>query len=169
MPSTDRGSIRPCQSKRRLCSSGTGREARGRPSVAFHSVVVFALLFLVVPIVELAVIMQVGSAIGVWNTLGLLVLMSVLGGWLMKREGLGVFRRVQRTIDQGGVPTTDLVDGFLILFGGALMLTPGFLTDVLGMSLLLPPVRAVVRRALRRRFSVMAVRRTGGAAGIIDL
>lgn len=132
---------------------------------------VFALLFLVIPLVELAVIIQVGGAIGAWNTIGLLVLMSVLGGWLMKREGLGVLRRVQRTIDAGGVPTTDLVDGFLVLFGGALMLTPGFLTDILGMSLLLPPVRAVVRRSLRHRFTTMAVRRTGGTGptGIIDV
>jgi UPF0716 protein FxsA len=131
-------------------------------------VAVFALLFLVVPIVELAVIIQVGGSIGVWNTLGLLVLMSVLGAWLMKREGLGVLRRMRRTVEAGGVPTTDLVDGFLILFGGALMLTPGFLTDGLGMALLLPPVRAVVRRVLRERFTAVAVRR-GGPGGVIDL
>jgi UPF0716 protein FxsA len=134
-------------------------------------VVLFALLFLVVPLVELAIIIQVGGTIGAWNTIGLLLLMSVLGGWLMKREGLGVLRRVQRTLSQGGVPTTDLVDGFLILFGGALMLTPGFLTDVLGMSLLLPPVRAVVRRSLRHRFTTMAVHRSGGpgSTGVIDV
>lgn len=136
-------------------------------SVPFHSVPVLVLLFLVVPIVELAVIIQVGQAVGVWNTIGLLVLMSVLGGWLMKREGLGVLRRVQRTIDAGRVPTTELVDGLLIVIGGALMLTPGFLSDILGMSLLLPPVRAVVRRTLARRFTVMATSHRPG--GVIDV
>ena len=124
-----------------------------------------ALLFLVVPIVELAVIIQVGQAAGVWNTIGLLVLMSLVGGWLMKREGLGVLRRVQRSVEQGRVPGTELVDGLLILVGGALMLTPGFLTDVLGLSLLLPPVRAVVRRVAARRLTVAAQHHTG----IIDL
>lgn len=128
---------------------------------------VLALLFLVVPILELAVILQVGSAIGVWNTIGLLLLMSVLGGWLMKKEGLGVLRRIQRTIEQGRVPGTDLVDALLILLGGALMLTPGFLSDLLGMSLLLPPVRAVVRRVLARRFTLAATTRS--PHGIIDL
>ena len=126
---------------------------------------VLALLFLVVPIVELAVIVQVGQAVGVWNTIGLLLLMSVLGGWLMKREGLGVLRRIQRTVEQGRVPSTELVDGVLIVVGGALMLTPGFLSDVLGISLLLPPVRAVVRRVAARRLTIAARARTG----IIDL
>lgn len=164
MPSTDRGSIRPCQSNRRR-SSDTGREARPGGSVAFHSVALLALLFLVVPIVELAVIIQVGQAAGVWNTIGLLVLMSLVGGWLMKREGLGVLRRVQRSVEQGRVPGTELVDGLLILVGGALMLTPGFLTDVLGLSLLLPPVRAVVRRVAARRLTIAAQHHTG----IMDL
>jgi len=128
-------------------------------------VALLALLFLVVPIVELAVIIQVGQAAGVWNTIGLLVLMSLVGGWLMKREGLGVLRRVQRSVEQGRVPGTELVDGLLILVGGALMLTPGFLTDVLGLSLLLPPVRAVVRRVAARRLTIAAQHHTG----IIDL
>jgi UPF0716 protein FxsA len=124
-----------------------------------------ALAFLVVPLLELAVLLQVGSAIGVLNTLGLLVLSSVVGGWLMKREGLGVLRRVQLAVSQGRVPGAELVDAFLILFGGALMLTPGFLTDLVGILLLLPPVRVVVRAALRRRFAVRVARHTR----IIDL
>lgn len=112
------------------------------------------LLFLVVPLVELYVIIQVGSAIGALNTVGLLVLMGLAGGWLMKREGLGALRRVQSQLGQGRVPGTELVDGFLILFGGALMLSPGFLTDVLGLALLVPPARSLVRRALARRFQL---------------
>ena len=108
-------------------------------------------LFIGVPFAEIYVLLQVGHVIGVVNTLGLLILISVVGAWLAKREGLGVLRRLQRSIDSGRVPGTELVDGFLILLAGALMLTPGFLTDILAILLLLPPVRAVVRRELRRR------------------
>jgi UPF0716 protein FxsA len=108
-------------------------------------------LFIAVPFAEIYVLLQVGHAIGVVNTLGLLILVSVVGAWLAKREGLGVLRRMQRSIDAGRVPGTELVDGFLILLAAALMLTPGFLTDILAILLLLPPVRAVVRRELRRR------------------
>ena len=108
-------------------------------------------LFIGVPFAEIYVLLQVGQAIGAVNTLGLLILISVVGAWLAKREGLGVLRRMQRSIDSGRVPGTELVDGFLILRAGALMLTPGFLTDILAILLLLPPVRAVVRREVRRR------------------
>jgi UPF0716 protein FxsA len=112
---------------------------------------VLVVLFIGVPFAEIYVLLQVGHAIGVVNTLGLLILISVVGAWLAKREGLGVLRRMQRSIEAGRVPGTELVDGFLILLAGALMLTPGFLTDILAILLLLPPVRAVVRRELRRR------------------
>ncbi|MGH9011209.1 MAG: FxsA family protein [Acidimicrobiia bacterium] len=112
---------------------------------------VLVALFIGVPFAEIYVLLQVGHVIGVVNTLGLLILISVVGAWLAKREGLGVLRRMQRSIDAGRVPGTELVDGFLILLAGALMLTPGFLTDILAILLLLPPVRAVVRRELRRR------------------
>lgn len=129
-----------------------------------------ALLFLVIPIAELYVIIQVAHAIGVFDTLGLLVLDSLLGGWLMKREGMGVLRRLQAKLSTGELPSTELVDGFLILFGGALMLAPGFLTDILGMALLLPPVRAVARRLLARRFKATITTRGSASFGdVIDL
>lgn len=118
---------------------------------------VLVVVFLVVPLVELYVLIQVGSAIGALNTIALLVLMGVAGGWLMKREGLSTMRRIQSQLGQGRLPGTELVDGFLILFGGALMLTPGFLSDAFGLALLVPPVRAVVRRVLARRFSARIV------------
>lgn len=129
---------------------------------------VLALLFIVVPLVELYVIIQVGQSIGALNVIGLLIVMSIAGGWLMKQQGLGVLRRVQDQLHDGQVPGREIVDGFLILFGGALMLTPGFLTDVLGIALLLPPFRAVVRAGLARRFRVIAVNR-GGLGDVIDL
>jgi len=110
------------------------------------------LLFLVVPIAEIYVIIQVGSWLGFWPTVGLMILISVVGAWLAKREGLGILRRMQRQLTQGEVPSRDLVDGFLVLLAGALLLTPGFITDAFAIVLLLPPSRAFVRGALRRRF-----------------
>ena len=110
-------------------------------------------LFIGVPFAEIYVLLQVGHVIGVFNTLALLVIVSVVGAWLAKREGLGVVRRMQRSIEAGRVPGAEVVDGFLILLAAALMLTPGFLTDIVAIFLLLPPVRAVVRRELRRRFA----------------
>ncbi|MGH9154168.1 MAG: FxsA family protein [Acidimicrobiales bacterium] len=116
---------------------------------------VLFLLFLVVPFLELYVILQVGQAIGALNTIAVLIAVSVVGAWLVKREGLGVLRRARERVDRGAVPGRELVDGVLILFAGALLLTPGFLTDLVAVLLLLPPVRAAVRtsatRFLRRR------------------
>ena len=127
-------------------------------------------VFVIGPIVELAVLIKVGAAIGVLNTVGLLVLSGVLGSWLAKRAGLSVLRRVQDSIAAGRVPAAEMVDGLLVLFGGALMIAPGFVTDVLGMSLMLPPVRAVVRRTLRKRFEMRIEGTAGpGGPGIIDL
>jgi len=110
------------------------------------------LLFIVVPIVELYVLIQVGQEIGALATIALLLVISVVGAWLVKREGMGVWRRVKQQVAAGKVPGADLVDAFLILLAGALLLTPGFVTDVLGITLLLPPTRALVRRTVRRRF-----------------
>ncbi|MDP8938046.1 MAG: FxsA family protein [Actinomycetota bacterium] len=123
--------------------------------------VVLALIFLVIPILELAVIIQVGESLGALNTVGLLILISLAGAWLVKREGLGVWRRFNAQVRAGGVPTREIADGVLIIFAGALLLTPGFLTDVLGLLLLLPPVRGALRGAAMLRASrrVMRVRR----------
>jgi UPF0716 protein FxsA len=107
-----------------------------------------ALLFLVVPFVELYVLIQVGQAIGALPTIAILVIDSLVGAWLVKREGLRVLRRAQDQVQRGVVPGTELVDGLLILFAGALMLTPGFLTDALATFLLIPPIRVVVRRLM---------------------
>ena len=127
---------------------------------------VLLLLFLVVPVAELAVIVQVAGSMGVLPTLGLLVLISVAGAWLVKREGLGALRRVQDNLARGELPTSDLVDGLLILFAGALLLTPGFVTDSVGFLLLLPPSRAVIRAVVLRRVARRIVEGLGfGVAG----
>jgi UPF0716 protein FxsA len=112
-----------------------------------------ALLFLVVPFVELFVLIQVGQVIGPWWTIGALVAVSVAGSWLVKREGLSTLRRAQTDMRQGSVPGTALVDGVLILFAGALLLTPGFLTDLIGLGLLVPPVRLALRTFARKRIA----------------
>lgn len=103
------------------------------------------LLLLLVPVVELFVLIQVGREIGVLATLGALVLMGLLGAWLAKRQGVSVVRRARRQVEAGRPPAREALDGVLILFAGGLLLLPGFVSDVLAIALLLPPVRAAVR------------------------
>lgn len=125
-----------------------------------------ALLAVLLPIAELYVIVLVATKLGVLDTIGLLIAVSLVGGWLVKREGLGVLRRLQRTLDAQATPHKELLDGFLILVAGVLLSVPGFLTDVPGVLLLLPPVRVAARSllmaSLRRRGS-LAIRIVGGA------
>src|ERR671931_1118774 len=104
------------------------------------------LLFIAVPIAELAVIIQVGQLIGVWWTIALLIADSLLGAWLMRHQGRAAWRRFNEAVQRGRVPAREVLDGALVIFGGALLLTPGFITDVLGLILLLPPTRELVRR-----------------------
>jgi UPF0716 protein FxsA len=122
------------------------------------------LLFIVVPIVELAVIIQVGEAIGVWWTIALLIADSVLGSLLMRSQGRAVWRRFNTTLQAGRAPAREVADGVLVIFGGALLLTPGFLSDILGLLLLLPPTRAVIRRVfLREAMKRITVTMAAGA------
>ena len=114
---------------------------------------VLVALFLVVPFLELFVLLQVGQQIGAIPTVVILIVVSIVGGWLVKREGVGVWRRMNEQVRSGRVPGKELADAALILFGGALLLTPGFLTDILGVALLAPPTRAVVRVELLRRMA----------------
>lgn len=109
-------------------------------------------LFLVMPVAELAVIVAVAGQVGILETIALLVLISVVGAWLVKREGISVLRRLQSQLHNGKLPHHELIDGFLVLFAGALLLTPGFLTDLLALVLLLPPTRALVRNVVGNSF-----------------
>lgn len=126
---------------------------------------ILALLFIVVPIAELALIIKVGSYLGVWPTIALLIAMSVGGAWLVKWQGIFTLRRIQVELTAGRLPTRQLVDGALIILAGALMLTPGFLTDIAGILLLIPPTRIAVRSALMRRFRGRVVAYVPGRAG----
>ena len=111
------------------------------------------LVFIVVPIAELFLIIQVGELIGVWWTIALLIADSILGSVLMRSQGRAAWRRFNVALQAGRPPAREVLDGVLVIFGGALLLTPGFISDILGLLLLLPPTRAVVRAILVRRFA----------------
>lgn len=117
--------------------------------------------FVVVPLLEIVVLIQVGQVIGPWWTILLLVADSVLGSWLIKREGGRAWAALRTALATGRMPARELADGALILVGGTLMLSPGFVTDALGIVLILPLTRPVARRVLSRVFA----RRLAGAPG----
>ena len=126
-------------------------------------------LFVVVPIAVLAVLIQIGELIGVWWTIALLIADAVLGSLLARSQGRATWRRFNEALRAGRPPAREVMDGALVISGGALLLTPGFLSDILGACLLLPPTRAFVRAVLVRRYlgrmtAAMAVPR-GGPAG----
>lgn len=109
------------------------------------------LLIIGVPIAELYVFVQVTHAIGFFNSLLVLAAISVVGGWLVKRQGLRVLRRFTAQAERGVVPSREIADGVALLVAGALLLTPGFITDALGALLFVPPVRGLVRGLVSRR------------------
>jgi UPF0716 protein FxsA len=119
------------------------------------------LVFIVVPIVELYVIIKVGGLIGVLPTLALLLADAVLGSLLLKHQGRGAWRRFNQALAERRFPGKEVADGLMIAVGATLLLTPGFITDIFGLFLLIPPTRAVARRLLRgyaaRRFVVVGM------------
>jgi UPF0716 protein FxsA len=108
------------------------------------------LAFVAVPLVEVYVLVQVGQVIGAWWTVLLLVLSGIVGSWLMRREGSRAWRGLTTALSSGRMPGRELADGALVLVGGTLMLTPGFVSDVVGILLILPLTRPVARRLLAR-------------------
>jgi UPF0716 protein FxsA len=110
------------------------------------------ILFTVVPIVELALLIQIGKVIDVGPTIGLILLTGIIGATLARHEGLRTLRQIRNELNAGRMPGTQLVDALMILVAGALLITPGILTDCVGFALLLPPVRALMRRWLEKRF-----------------
>ena len=126
-------------------------------------------LFIVIPIVELYVIIQIGSLIGVWPTIALLLADAILGSMLLRHQGRGAWRRFNAALAERRFPGKEVADGLLIAIGGTLLLTPGFVTDILGAIFLIPPTRALVRRLMRgyvgRRFVVMGAPGGFGTTG----
>lgn len=129
--------------------------------------ILILLLLILVPIAELYVIIQVGQAIGALPTIGLLILSSLLGTALLRSQGRLAWRRFRTAISAGRAPAREVVDGALILLGGSLLIVPGFISDVFGLLLLLPPTRVAVRTLLlsgARGRMLMAAVSLGGAS-----
>jgi UPF0716 protein FxsA len=105
--------------------------------------------FIVVPLVELYVIIKVGGAIGIGPTVALLLIDSLLGAFLLRHQGRAAWVAFNRAMAESRIPAKEVLDGVLIIFGGALLLTPGFITDIFGLMLLIPPTRAIVRSFLK--------------------
>jgi len=124
---------------------------------------VLAVAFIVVPIVEVWLLIQAGSVIGGWETFGLMILISLVGAALVRREGLGLLARMQARVNTGELPTRELVQGVLVAIAGALLLTPGFLTDAIGLVFLFPPTRAGIAALVLARY-----RRRGTLTSWVD-
>jgi UPF0716 protein FxsA len=121
-----------------------------------------ALALLVVPVAEIFVIIQVGQVIGGWPTVALLLAESVLGAWLIKREGRRAWRALQSSFQTGKMPGRELADAALVLIGGTLLLTPGFITDIFGFFFVLPFTRPLARRAMTAFFGRRLATQLGG-------
>ncbi|MEM9523209.1 MAG: FxsA family protein [Pseudomonadota bacterium] len=121
------------------------------------------LVFLAVPLIEIALFIQVGGAIGLWPTLMVVVLTAGAGAYLMRSQGRNALRELQRSFSELRDPAEPLAHGAMILFAGALLLTPGFFTDAFGLSLMVPGVRTIVFRWIRTRINVR-----GGFSGPIE-
>jgi UPF0716 protein FxsA len=128
--------------------------------------------FLVIPIVEIYVLIQVGQVIGAWWTVLLLIADSLFGSWLLKREGSRAWRALQAAFESGRMPTKELADAALIVFGGTLMITPGFVSDIVGLLAILPFTRPIARRMLgafvaRRVVVIRDARRPGPSEDVV--
>ena len=111
------------------------------------------LLFIIVPIAEILLLIQVGQAIGPWWTVAILVADSILGSVLLRLQGRAAWRRFGEAMQAGRVPAREVIDGALVIAGGVLLLTPGFISDAFGLLLLVPPTRAIVRALVARRLA----------------
>lgn len=126
---------------------------------------ILLLLFIVVPIIEVFILIQVGQVIGAWWTVGLVVLTAVIGSLLLRMEGLATLFRLQNTLRRGEVPAFELMEGALLLVGGALLLTPGLFTDAIGFTCLLPWTRRPLVRWAMQRGTMFVQARHGEAHG----
>lgn len=109
------------------------------------------LLFILVPITEMWILIEVGGRIGALNTIGLVLLTAVIGASMLRQQGLQTLSRAQQRMNSGELPAQEMLEGLALAFGGALLLTPGFVTDTIGFLCLIPPTRAAIVAALLRR------------------
>ncbi len=140
-------------------------------------VLVILLALIATPLVEIAVFIEVGERIGLWSTLGLVVLTAVIGTALLRQQGLATLASARATVERGGMPVQEVLDGVCLLIAGAFVLTPGFITDGFGAALLLPPLRRVIQRWAMKRLMARGTIdvkmhgshwRRGGEDGVID-
>lgn len=110
--------------------------------------------FIGVPLLEIAVFIEVGDRLGLWNTLAVVILTAIIGTALLRIQGLATLARARGQIDQGALPTRELFDGLCLLFAGALLLTPGFVTDTIGFALFVPQIRNLLRQWLGKRLEL---------------
>ena len=126
-------------------------------------------LFILLPIAELYLIYKVGDTIGIWWTLGLLAADSVVGSLLLRSQGQAAWQRLNEALVAGRMPHREVQDGVLIVFGGAFLITPGFLTDIIGILMLLPPTRPLVRRLVMRALTRRVERQMSQPQGPFDV
>ncbi|WP_372834306.1 FxsA family protein [Pontibacterium sp.] len=115
------------------------------------------LLFIIVPIIEITLLIQVGQAIGAWYTVGLVVMSAFVGVNMLRYQGLSTLARAQQRANQGEIPGSEMVEGIVLAVGGALLVTPGFVTDVIGFCCLIPYTRQGLAKAMISRFTVVAM------------
>ncbi|MBR9882746.1 MAG: FxsA family protein [Oceanospirillales bacterium] len=123
------------------------------------------LLFIVLPIVEITVLLKVGQAIGAWYTVGLVLLSAFIGVNMLRHQGLATLSRAQQRLDRQEMPGQEMVEGIVLAVGGALLVTPGFVTDAIGFSCLIPPLRQAFVRLLMSRFTVIVASRAQSGMG----
>ena len=154
-------------------SGGMGDRPTSGCAILLSVFVALMLALLCVPLLELVVIVQVSGFVGVWETIGLMVLVSVVGAWMVRRSGFGVIQQAKYRLAQGEMPTSELFDGSLILVAGAFMLTPGFFTDAIGLLILFQPTRALVRsmlvHQLKARMKIFNWTDPGSGAGFSNV
>jgi len=110
------------------------------------------LLFIITPVIEMAILIELGKRIGTLQTIGIIIVTGIIGASLAKSQGLRIYRRIRESVDHGELPHNHLIEGLLILIGGALLITPGILTDAAGFLLVIPWTRKLVREALKKYF-----------------
>jgi UPF0716 protein FxsA len=110
------------------------------------------LAFTLIPVAEIYVLIELGGAIGALNTIAVVILTAVAGGYLARMQGTKTYLQIRRNLDQGIMPTEELLDALIILVAGVVLLTPGFITDAAGLLLLIPATRQIVKRRLKRSF-----------------
>lgn len=121
------------------------------------------LLFIIVPIIEITLLIQVGSLIGAWYTVGLVLLSAFIGVNMLRRQSLSTLSRAQNRLNSGELPGQEMAEGIVIAVGGALLVTPGFVTDVIGFSCLIPATRKAFVKAVSSRFQVISAQQGFGA------